>query len=81
MMEEIKHIKNNMNKLRVEFVFPQDYKIKLNDYWVLGFIEGEGSFSIVKKNNYKLRFSVGQSSKDRKKKYKYAYLYFFEGWR
>ena len=53
-----------MNKLRVEFVFPQDYKIKLNDYWVLGFIEGEGSFSIVKKNNYKLRFSVGQSSKD-----------------
>jgi len=63
-MEEIKHIKNNMNKLRVEFVFPQDYKIKLNDYWVLGFVEGEGSFSIVKKNNYKLRFSVGQSSKD-----------------
>ena len=65
-MEEIKDIKNRMNKLRVEFVFPQDYKIKLNDYWVLGFIEGEGSFSIVKKNNYKLRFSVGQSSKDLK---------------
>lgn len=32
MMEEIKHIKNNMNKLRVEFGFPQDYKIHLNDY-------------------------------------------------
>ena len=53
-----------MNKQRVEFVFPQDHNVKWNDYWILGFIEGEGSFSIVKKKNSKLRFSVGQSSKD-----------------
>jgi hypothetical protein len=30
----------------------------------LGFIEGEGSFSIQKLNNYNLRFSIGQSSRD-----------------
>lgn len=27
-------------------------------------MEGESSFSVVKSNNYKLRFSIGQSSKD-----------------
>lgn len=63
-MEEIKLLKNSMNSQRVMFKMPDDHKIRFNAYWVLGFIEGEGSFSIVKKNNYKLRFSIGQASRD-----------------
>ena len=33
-----------MNNNRINFNFPKDYNIVISDYWLLGFIEAEGSF-------------------------------------
>jgi hypothetical protein len=62
--EEIRLIKEGTNSSRTDFTMPKGYKANITDYWLLGFMEGESSFSVVKLNNYKLRFSLGQSSKD-----------------
>lgn len=37
--------------------------INITNYWFLGFVEGDGSWSVDKKN-YLLSFSIAQSSKD-----------------
>lgn len=61
-LNEIIRLKNNMNRLRLDFTFPEDKVINITPYWLLGFIEGEGCFSINKHNNYRLDFSLCQSS-------------------
>lgn len=54
-----------MNKGRTNFELPngqvRSYSITSN--WLLGFIEGDGSFSILAKNS-RLRFNLSQSIKD-----------------
>ena len=46
--EELKNkiiaIKNGMNKSRSNFNLPTNHEININKYWLLGLIEGEGSF-------------------------------------
>ena len=61
-IEEIIKIKNNMNRSRSDFNIPKNKVINITSYWLLGFIEGEGCFSINKHNNYRLDFSICQSS-------------------
>lgn len=61
-LKEITKIKNNMNRLRLDYNLPKDKVINITSYWLLGFIEGEGCFSINKHNNYRLDFSLCQSS-------------------
>lgn len=55
-----------MNKNRSNFEWPngeiRSYSITSN--WLLGFIEGEGSFTVLKKGNFRLRFNLTQSVKD-----------------
>ena len=51
-----------MNRLRLDYTIPKDKVINITSYWLLGFIEGEGCFSINKHNNYRLDFSLSQSS-------------------
>jgi len=60
-LKEILKIKNGMNKLRSDFIIPKDKEINITPNWLLGFIEGEGCFSINKGNNYRLDFSMSQS--------------------
>ena len=36
--------------------------VNITSYWLLGFIEGDGCFSINKGNNFRLDFSLTQSS-------------------
>jgi hypothetical protein len=54
-----------MNRLRLDYTMPKDKVINITPYWLLGFIEGEGCFSINKHNNYRLDFSLSQSSTNR----------------
>lgn len=61
-LKDILNIKNGMNRLRSDFTMPNDKEIHITPYWLLGFIEGEGCFSINKRNNYRLDFSLCQSS-------------------
>ena len=61
-LKEIFLIKKGMNSLRSDFKYPKDKEIRITPYWLLGFIEGEGCFSINKGNNFRLDFSISQSS-------------------
>nr|WPM94709.1 hypothetical protein [Ceratocystis fimbriata] len=60
-LAKIIDIKNNMNSLRSDYSISEDKVINLTPYWLLGFIEGDGSFSINKRNQYRLDFSMSQS--------------------
>jgi hypothetical protein len=48
MVNHIIHLKNNMNKYRENFELPSDH-IRITPYWLLGLIEGEGSFHLRRK--------------------------------
>lgn len=60
---EILSIRENMNTKRTDFKMPSWYKACISSNWLLGFVEGEGSF-LVRKTDYMLIFCITQSSKD-----------------
>lgn len=61
--KEILNLKNGMNLKRTEFKMPD--KPLITNYWLLGFVEGEGSFSVRRESNkFELLFSISQSVKD-----------------
>lgn len=62
MIKEVEKIRCNMNSQRFDFSLPESYKIRITSNWILGFVEGEGSFSLRK--DYNLTLSIGQSIKD-----------------
>lgn len=62
-VKEIYTIKNSMNTQRTDFSEPILGKAIITPYWLLGFVEGEGSF-FVRQELYKLTFTLSQSSKD-----------------
>jgi hypothetical protein len=49
LIDKILSIKNGMNKNRVNFEMSQSH-IKITKYWLLGLIEGEGSFQLWRSN-------------------------------
>jgi hypothetical protein len=56
----IREIKNSMNTQRNNFELPKDHQIKITPYWFLGFIEGDGSFSISSLKSFPLKFNITQ---------------------
>lgn len=62
--QEIAKIKSGINSLRSEFEMPKDKEYRITPYWLLGFVEGEGSFHVQAKYNYVLVFALWQSAKD-----------------
>lgn len=62
--KEINLIKCGMNSKRFDLEMPKSHQIRITRYWLLGFVEGDGSFTLVKINKYSLRFDISQSSKD-----------------
>jgi hypothetical protein len=58
---EIKRIINNMNLNRSLIDYTLIPKIQVNPYWLLGFIEGEGTFGL---KNFSPFFQIGQHSKN-----------------
>ena len=62
---EILNLKNQMNKKRTSFKQPEGHCINITSYWFLGFVEGEGFFSIdLKSNPPRLVFGVGQTASE-----------------
>ncbi len=64
-IQEIDNIKSNLNTQKVYFKMPKSYKPRITRYWLLGFVEGEGSFFALKKDNLYLTFSISQSMMDK----------------
>lgn len=63
--DEILQLKNNMNTQRTQFDFPLNHKINITPYWLLGFVEAEGSFFLQKgKDSLTLKFYIGQNIND-----------------
>lgn len=59
--KEITGIKDQMNKKRVDFNQPENHFINITPYWLIGFVEAEGYFSVAS-NSHKLTFGIGQSA-------------------
>lgn len=60
---DITLIKDGMNKGRTKFSMPIEHKYRITPYWLLGFVEGDGSF-FIRRKNYQLYFSIAQHSRD-----------------
>lgn len=60
LIDQILDLKNGMNKSRTDFNFPADHKITITRPWLLGFIEGEGSFYLLR-NEFEPAFSIAQT--------------------
>nr|YP_010608739.1 hypothetical protein PNX16_mgp032 [Drechslerella dactyloides]WAN89819.1 hypothetical protein [Drechslerella dactyloides] len=54
------NLKNQMNKKRIDFNQPPKHFINITPYWLLGFVEGDGYFSI-NTSDYSLKFGIGQT--------------------
>lgn len=48
LISQILDLKNNMNRNRTNFDMPLYYKITISNYYLLGLIEGEGSFHFIR---------------------------------
>jgi hypothetical protein len=59
---EIGQIKDGMNRGRIYFSMPSEHYYRITPYWLLGFVEGNGSF-FIRRKNYQLYFIV-QHSRD-----------------
>jgi len=60
LIDLILELKNGMNKSRIHFSLPADHKIVISGPWLLGFIEGEGSFYLAR-TEFEPAFSIAQS--------------------
>jgi len=65
--DKIINLKNGMNSKRIDFKMPDNYKPLITSNWLLGFIEGEGSFSVKRTSQrFELSFWLSQSVTDEK---------------
>lgn len=60
---EIEKIKNIMNRGRLDFQLPEGHCPIVTSYWLLGFVEGEGSFHLDRSSN-RLIFNITLSGND-----------------
>lgn len=62
-ISEIFNLINQMNKKRVYFKQPEGHRINITPYWLLGFVEGEGYFSVSLKT-HRIEFGLGQTESE-----------------
>lgn len=63
LIDKIIKIQNGLNTGRTSFIMPEDHTVKITPYWLLGLIEGEGSFSLSRypiRPHFQLLFTVAQ---------------------
>jgi hypothetical protein len=63
-VQGIAEIRSSMNKSRFDFEMPKDKQFRITPYWLLGFVEGEGSFYAENKYNFVLGFAITQRASD-----------------
>lgn len=61
-LKKIIHIKNYMNKSRINFKLPESHEVSITNEWLLGFFEGEGCFYL---NNTSIAFNLPQTAVNR----------------
>lgn len=64
-MTKVLALKNEMNNKRTNFNMPSDHTIRITDYWLLGFVEAEGSFFVLRNKRLGLGFSISQAIIDK----------------
>ena len=62
-IREIEIIRSGLNNKRSSFQKPEGHKLHITPSWLLGFIEGEGTF-FVQRKSFRLEFSLGQAEID-----------------
>jgi hypothetical protein len=71
LVEEIEKLRLGMNSKRTDFTMPEGHRFNITPYWLLGFIEGDGSFSyknlskdanfsIIQKGNKDLLMAIAE---------------------
>jgi hypothetical protein len=65
LMTKVLVLKNEMNNKRTNFNMPSDHTIRITDYWLLGFVEGEGSFFVLRNKRIGLGFAISQAIIDK----------------
>ncbi len=63
LLDEILTIKNSMNTNRSNFELPKSKDFRITPNWFVGFLEGDGSFSILR-DNLSMRFNIWQAKCD-----------------
>lgn len=63
LLEKIEKLKKGINRGRVYKESTLE-NIIISDYWLLGFLEGESSFSVTK-DSFRVRFGLGQVSREK----------------
>lgn len=58
--KQILALKDSMNKKRTCYKQPVDHRIEITPYWLLGFVEAEGYFSVAT-SSHRLEFGIGQT--------------------
>lgn len=56
-------LKDKMNKKRIYFKQPEGHRVIITSYWLLGFVEAEGYFSVATKSQ-RLEFGIGQTASE-----------------
>ncbi len=64
-MTKVLALKNEMNNKRTNFNMPSDHTIRITDYWLLGFVEGEGSFFVLRNRVRFFNFTGNYRSDDK----------------
>ncbi len=60
---KLEGIKSGINSKRTDYIFPAHHKYRITPYWLLGFIEAEGSF-FIKSKELSLIFNISQAFTD-----------------
>ena len=63
LVKQLEEIKSGINSKRTDYKLPVDHEYRITPYWLLGFIEADGSF-FIKSKELSLIFNISQSLVD-----------------
>ena len=58
LIKKLLKLKEGLNKGRVDFTMPQNHQINITGHWLVGLIDGEGSFSMTRGSRLRLCFQL-----------------------